>query len=91
MDELKKARETIDECDRIMAETFEKRFCAVQEVIRYKMSHGLPVLDSNREKEVIEKGTARIQNEDLKPYYARLLQTMMDLSKEYQEELKEKK
>lgn len=91
MDELKKARETIDECDRIMAEAFEKRFCAVQEVIRYKMFHGLPVLDSNREKEVIEKGTARIQNEDLKPYYGRLLQTMMDLSKEYQEELKEKK
>ncbi len=91
MDELQKARETIDECDRTIAEAFEKRFCAVQEVIRFKISHGLPVLDSGREKEVIEKGTGLIQDEAIKPYYARLLQTVMDLSKEYQEEIKQKK
>lgn len=84
MDQLMKAREIINEVDQAMAELFERRMKAVKEVIEYKIQVGLPILDTAREKDVIEKNSARIQNEELKGYYQEYIIALMKISKDYQ-------
>ena len=55
MNKLEKARLAINEADAQIAQLFEKRMHAVEDVVAYKMENGLPVFDGAREKEVIEK------------------------------------
>ena len=67
MSMLDEARKQINEIDAQMAELFEQRMHAVEDVIAYKQEHQMPVLDSGREKAVIERnhhrqpGAGRIQ------------------------------
>ncbi len=84
MNELEKARIKINEADRMIAESFEKRMKAVEEVISYKMKHDLPIYDGAREKQVIERNLANLHDEKLKPYFSDCLVQMMRISKEYQ-------
>ena len=84
---LQQAREIINEVDAQMAELFEQRMAAVQQVLVYKKEHTLPILDAAREQIVIEKGVARIQDPILKPYYEELLIKQMELSRRYQKTL----
>lgn len=87
MTELEKARQTIDSVDKELARLFEERMTAVKSVAEYKAAKGLPIFDSTREKAVIEKNVQRIENEELKGYFASLLTSFMDVSKQYQETL----
>ena len=84
MDQLEQARQMIDDVDAKMAELFERRMEAVAQVIRYKREHGMPILDSGREKQVIEKNTARLSRQELKPYFEDFLKAEMALSRQYQ-------
>ena len=84
MDQLEQARQLIDDVDARMAELFERRMEAVAQVIRYKREHGMPILDSGREKQVIEKNTARLNRQELKPYFEDFLKAEMALSRQYQ-------
>lgn len=81
------AREEIDRIDREMAELFCRRLRAVQDVAAYKKSRGLPVLDAAREREVIERNAARINDEIMREYYVCQLRTTMSLSRRYQHRL----
>ena len=81
---LDKAREEINEADRAIAAAFERRMTAVRSVAQYKRKTGKPILDPAREAQVIERGTALISDEELRPYYAALLADMMRVSREYQ-------
>ena len=87
MDQLQQAREIIDQVDEQMAKLFQKRMQAVEQVVAYKKAHGLPVLDSGREQQVIAKNTARLEQKELVPYYQELLKFEMQLSREYQKSL----
>ena len=89
MNKLEKARLAINEADAQIAQLFEKRMQAVEDVVAYKMENGLPVFDGAREKEVIEKNLAKISNEKLKPYYEDMLIQLMRISKEYQKSIME--
>ena len=84
MNELEKARIKINEADQMIAESFEKRMKAVEEVIGYKMKHDLPIYDEKREKQVIERNLSFLHDEKLKPYFKDCLNQMMRISKEYQ-------
>jgi chorismate mutase/prephenate dehydratase len=84
MDELLKARAQINRVDKEMAQLFLERMEAVKRVAQYKKERGLPVLDTSREKEVIEKNSADISDPVLREYYARFLQEEMKLSRKYQ-------
>jgi chorismate mutase/prephenate dehydratase len=84
MNELEKARQTIDAVDAEMAACFERRMDAVKSVVAYKKEHDLPILDTGRESAVLEKNFARIQNETYRPYYADYLKYNMALSRQYQ-------
>ena len=89
MTELEKARNVINEADAQIAENFEKRMRAAEDVIAYKMKNGLPIFDEAREKEVIERNLAKITDEKLKPYYEDMLVQLMRISKEYQKAIME--
>jgi 3-dehydroquinate synthase len=81
------AREEINRIDREMADLFCRRMRAVQDVAEYKKSQGLPVLDAAREREVIDRNAAYIENEALRPYYISYLKATMALSRAYQQSL----
>ena len=74
MDLLQQARAEIDAVDTEMAALFERRMQAVADVVRYKAETGKPVFDAAREADVITRNTARLQNEELRPYYKAFLQ-----------------
>ena len=87
MDQLQQARAAIDEIDAQMAALFERRMEAVGQVAQYKAATGKPVFDAAREDAVLAKNTARLQNEELRPYYRQVLQNMMAVSRSYQRKL----
>ena len=65
---LEKAREIINEVDTQMAELFVKRMRAAELVYEHKKEYGLPILDQNREDQVIASNSARIEDDILKGY-----------------------
>ena len=89
--DLKECRQKINEIDLKMANLFEERMEVIGHIIEYKIDNNLPILDSNREKEVIEKNTNYIRNNNLKKYYQEFITSTMKISKEYQKEIKENK
>lgn len=84
MDLLQEARAEIDAIDAQMAVLFERRMQAVKQVAQYKAETGKPVFDAEREAAVIEKNTARLREEALRPYYHTFLQEAMAVSRAYQ-------
>lgn len=84
MDLLQQARTEIDGIDAEMAVLFERRMRAVADVARYKAQTGKPVFDAVREAAVLDKNTARLQDEALRPYYRAFLQESMAVSRAYQ-------
>lgn len=87
MDKLTEARTAINTIDKEMAALFERRMQAVKSVAEYKKEHGLPIYDAAREQAVIERNCAYIGDYDVRSYYARFLNDMMAVSKQYQERL----
>ena len=67
-----------------MAALFERRMRAVADVVRYKAETGKPVFDAAREAAVLDKNTARITDEALRPYYRAFLSDAMSISRAYQ-------
>lgn len=84
MDQLRRARRKINQIDAQMAELFEQRMQAVEEVIAYKLAHKMEILDSSREAQVIETNTQYIQDHTYKPYYTEFITEVMRLSRAYQ-------
>jgi len=81
---LEEARRIINEVDEQMATLFVKRMRAAELVCAHKMEYGLPILDQKREDAVIERNSARIDDEVLKGYYIDYLKHMMSISRAYQ-------
>lgn len=91
MNELEHARQEINAVDQEIAVLFERRMRAVEEVITYKMAHGLPIFDPAREEQVIQRNCGLIQDPRLAEYFKEYLQFQMDLSKRYQKMILEEK
>lgn len=87
MSDLKDIRKKINDIDKEMAKLFEERMKASSEVAEYKKEHALPIFDSSRENEVINKNLEFIEDEKIKQYYVNFLQNTMDISKRYQSSL----
>ena len=81
------ARKQIEEADKAIAEAYEVRMKAVEEVAKYKMTHGLPIYDGNREKALIERNGAYIQDPKIRGYYVNLMEEFFKESKKYQESM----
>lgn len=88
---LDEARQDINKIDKEMAELFEKRMNAVEKVIKYKIENNKPVFDSSREKVVVSNNSKYIKNDKYKSYYENFIQRTMEISKQYQRSLLNKK
>ncbi|MBF0787961.1 MULTISPECIES: chorismate mutase [unclassified Streptococcus] len=83
---LSKQREKIDQIDREIVHLFEERMQTALQVVAIKKEHGLPVLDSGREAQVIEKVCSYLKNGTLREPLIELYTEMMRLSRAYQQQ-----
>jgi chorismate mutase/prephenate dehydratase len=84
--ELKEYRDQIDKIDVQIAELFEKRMDASAGISKYKKEHNIGVVDSGREKEVIENVTSHVRPEfsdDISMLYSMIF----NVSRNYQKKL----
>ena len=88
-EDLQAIRKEIAEVDDRMADLFVRRMRLAQDVAAYKKAYGLPVLDASQEARVLERGAERVPSAQFGGYYRSFLQTVMDLSKQYQHRLME--
>lgn len=77
-------RKRIDEIDMMMARLFELRMSLVKEISKYKKEHNLPILDLDRQQEIISKNCEVIQ-EEYHEYYRDFIENLMRISREFQE------
>ena len=81
---LKDYREKIERIDKEMASLFEERMRVAADIAAYKKENDMPIEDKVREREVFAEGLDNISNEDIKPYYGRLIKNIIELSKSFQ-------
>lgn len=79
-------RKEIDSIDDELMMLFKARMSVSKKIGDYKKAHHLPVLDSTREKAIIELRKIAFNDHTLWPYYEAWLKETMRLSKEYQHE-----
>lgn len=86
MNKLEKTRIDIERIDMEMIKLFVERMNCSKEVVVYKMENNLPILDSNREKQLIEKNSNFVP-EELRKYYIDFLKGVITVSKDYQKDI----
>lgn len=86
MDELQSLRRDIDAIDRELVELFRRRMDVTARVGAYKRSRGVPVLDQERERQVLQN-KGELAGEALRPAVITLYQTIMALSRRQQRDL----
>jgi chorismate mutase/prephenate dehydratase len=84
MNKLEEIRIELDQIDHAMRELFEKRMLLVQEVKAYKKLHQLPILDLERERNMILHHVSQLKYDDFKDAYISFLTHIMSLSKDAQ-------
>lgn len=83
MEELDLLRKKIDSIDEQIAHLFEQRLHICKKIGKIKKENNLPILNKNREQEVIEKNSSLI-NEEFKNSYIKLIKLIMEESKKLQ-------
>ncbi|HHT98511.1 MAG TPA: chorismate mutase [Acholeplasma sp.] len=83
LDELRKEINTIDE--QIM-DLFKQRMSVSKKIGEFKKQNNLPILDSKREASMFDVYKKLFDNDDLWNHYRKVLETLMNVSKEYQNE-----
>lgn len=84
--ELQELRRQIDRIDTELVSLFKQRMALSAAVAEYKQKNGLPVLDSSRERELLEK-VAALSGREFAPYTHTLYATVLELSRSYQHTL----
>ena len=74
MNKLEEARIKIDEIDSKIIELYEQRMNMVKDVIEYKIQNNIPILDSSREKIMLEKNLEKINSIEFRKYYKAVLE-----------------
>ena len=81
-------RQEIDQIDQELVALLEKRMVCVGQIVKYKEQEGLPVLDQGREREVLEKVSSLVMDEQYRTTIQAQFQDMMKHSRTYQEEVR---
>ena len=82
---LQEIRTQLDQIDDQMTALFAKRMNLVTEVAAYKKEKGLPILDTGREREIVNRVTLEA-GKNLEQYTKMLYQTIFNVSRAYQAE-----
>lgn len=83
---LEEVRKQIDAIDEELVRLLEERYDCVSEVGRLKKEHGVPILDSQREVELLEKVKRLVINKNYEASLVETFQGIMDVSKDYQQQ-----
>lgn len=86
MDKLQTLRGEIDSIDRQLVELFRRRMDVTAQVGAYKREQGIPVLDQERERQVLQS-KGELAGDELRPAAITLFQTIMALSRRQQRDL----
>ena len=86
IDELQSLRRDIDAIDRELVELFRRRMDVTARVGAYKRERGIPVLDQERERQVLQN-KGELAGEELRPAAVTLFQTIMALSRRQQRDM----
>lgn len=87
MKSLDELRKQIDEIDEKIVDLFERRMDCAEEVGRYKLKNGIPVLDSGREDQLLEKRLELVKDKRLDGDVSRLFRLLMSMSRARQTEI----
>ena len=79
-------RKEIDSIDRQLVQLFEKRMKVSTEIDEYKLANNVPVLDSQREKMVINRNISHLNDHTLDTYISEFSKHLMELSRRRQQE-----
>ena len=85
--DIKKLREKIDSIDSQLLRLYEERMDVVREIGEYKKENNLPVYDAAREDAKLDEVFASVSNKEYADGAAQLFITLMQASKEIQEDL----
>ena len=87
MKDLSQLRQEIDIIDRQLVALFEQRMAVTQQVGKYKLAQGLPVLDRSREEQVLAEKAALLQDKTLPADVTDLFEAIMAISRRQQQKL----
>jgi len=79
-------REQIDIIDEQLLSLFKERMGVSKDVALYKKEHNLSVLNAERECDILSTVKEKTDDE-LRPYILRLYKTILEVSREYQEDV----
>lgn len=85
--DMKDYRKKIDEIDSQLLKLYEERMDVVAKIGKYKMENNLPVFDAAREDAKLDEVFASVKNKKYADGAAQLFITLMQASKELQEEI----
>lgn len=84
--DLNGARKEIDRIDEKMVELFEARLQISESIASYKKAHQMPIVQPEREAEVIKRAISRLKNPRYQEATQIFFETMMTLGKKLQKE-----
>ncbi|MDD6143379.1 MAG: prephenate dehydratase domain-containing protein [bacterium] len=82
--DIQELRKQINEIDAELVKNFDARMKVALEIAKYKKENNLPVFDPARERDVLNKQVAAV-DEDMAMYVKLLYNTLFDLSRSYQQ------
>ena len=88
--ELQEIRKKLDEIDSKLLPLLEERMACSKFVGEYKKSRGIPILDSKREGEILQKIRDSTKSAELKDYTEEIYKEIMRVSREYQAQIIDK-
>ena len=86
-EDMNKLRREIDRIDSEILRLYEERMDVAKKIGQYKIDNDLPIYDAAREDEKLEKIFEAVKNEDYADGAAQLFITLMQVSRELQEEM----
>jgi chorismate mutase/prephenate dehydratase len=84
MEDLSVIREKINEIDNKIIDLWKDRMEICLSVAQYKKENNLPILDEKREKELLDR-IGNLAGDELDSYARTLYETIMSISRSYQE------
>ncbi|MFK8243002.1 MULTISPECIES: chorismate mutase [unclassified Facklamia] len=87
---LEEQRARIDAIDAQLVALFEERMNVVEEVIKIKLANQKDILDTSREKQVIDKAKGRLKSPKLENEITTFFESLMAISRHYQAKMSEK-
>ena len=88
MSDLEDYRKELDAIDQELVSLFEKRLAVSKKIGNYKKNQSLPIYDKERERQVLLQNIRQITDKDSEVQVRHFLETVMDLSKEVQKDVR---